>query len=148
MSSKSRLISTCFFGYAIAHATPRVLLYIAAEDIVSGTLIQSSLALLLYSCGDIPFRVFAMLVFNRIPLPLLVMLLGVLCLIAYFMLIAVTQVKLRLAGAFFIGGENAISNVIIFNIMTRFRKVEEISSAFQFGVNVMTLLSALLYTGK
>jgi len=148
MVSEARLIPACIFGYAIAHSTPRVLLFIAVEDIVSGTLTQSSFVLLLFSCGDTVVRMFALLMFKRIPLPLLMMLLGILYLTAYLLLVAVDQVKLRLAGAFFVGCETGLSNVIILNMIAKFDKVEQSSSAYKVGISTMTLLSAMIYTGK
>jgi len=146
MKITSRLIPACFFSYSVAYAVPRVLLFMAAQDIVSGTLIQSSIALSLYSCGDIIFRVFTLLVFKRIPLPLLMMLLGILYLTAYLLLVAVDQSNCVLL----------VHSLLVVKLDCRMssystwlqNSTRQSSSAYNVGANTVTLLSAVIYTGK
>ena len=148
METQTRLVTACFFGYSFVRTIPKVLLWMAVEDMVSGTLIQSSLPLFIYSCGDIIFRVSATVIFKKTSFLPLVIVLGFVTVLAYVLLVAVDQVNLRLAGAFFIGGECSLATVIIIFLMARFTKIEEISSAFEVGINSVAVVCALLYTGK
>lgn len=146
--SGTRLTTACIFGYGFVHTIPRVLLWMAAEDIVSGTLIQSSLAITLFSLGDMFMRVIATFIFKKTSFLPLVILLGIVGLTAYLLLVAVDQVNLRLVGSFFAGAEIALTDVVLMFIIARCKHTEEYTSAYQVGVNTMTLFFAFLYTGK
>lgn len=140
--------AACLFGYGFAKVLPRVIIWMTVQDVVSGTLIQSSLPMMLFSCGDILFRVFAALIFKKTSFLPIVVVLGIVHILAYILLISVDQVQLRLAGAFLVGGSTGLANVVIMFLMPCFDKTEQSSSAFQVGANTMTLVFALLYTGE
>jgi len=149
MDATSKFTSACFFGYGFLYSIPRVLLFMAAGDIVSGTVIQSSSGLLLFSLADVLFKLFATITFRRVSFIPLLVVAASLWLTAYVLLAMVDQVNLRLASAFLIGGGNGLLNILGMFILARFAdNVEAFSSAYQGGMNTATLPIALLYTGK
>lgn len=121
----------------------------AAGDIVSGTVIQSSVALMLFSLADVLFKFFAVVLFRKVPLlPPLLIIIGIIWFTAYLLLVAFDQVNLRLVSAFLVGAGNGLSNIMAMLLIARSNNAEAFSSAFQGGLNTATLVIALLYTGN
>lgn len=148
MVSETRYTTACFFGYGLVHSIPRVLLWMAIEDIISGTLIQSSVPTMLFSLSEVLFRFLGTFMARKTSSSAMLVLIVIADVLAFILLVAVDQTYLRIAGAFFVGVKNGLSVVVVMFLVARFPKVEESSSAFQVGANAVTLFFALVYTGK
>jgi len=148
MERKDKLTTACFFGYGLFHSLPIILLLMAAEDIMSGTAIQSSIAFLPFTVGDIMMKLAIPLVLKKTSLLPVMILVGFLWMTAYLLIVASDDVRLRLIGVFFVGTEVGSTNTIAMFLIARFKHVEAIVSAYHMAVNAATFLYALLYTGK
>ena len=144
----ANLIALCVFCYGTAQALPRVIIIMATHDIVAGTLIQSGVLLILYSCADILAKICTLSLIRKISFLVTIILAGLVWLIAYILIVAADNVVVRLVGVCLIGIGNGFANSVLMLLLGYYDEIDKNSTAFILGQSVSNLLGAFLYTGK
>ena len=141
-------IALCVFGYSIAYSVPRVIITIAIEDIVAGTLIQTSVLLILFTSAGTLAKICSPFLIRKISFLLSIVVVSVVWLISYMLVVAFDSVILRLVGVFSYGIGNGLANVLILLLLGYYQEIDKNTSAHKLGLAVSNLLGALLYIGK
>ena len=144
----ANLVALCVFCYGTTQAFPRVIIIMATQDIVAGTLIQSGVLLILYSCADMLAKICTPSLIRKISFLVTIILAGLVWLIAYILIVAADNVVVRLVGVCLIGIGNGFAKSVLMLLLGYYDEIDKNSTAFILGQSVSNLLGAFLYTGK
>lgn len=145
---ETKLKNVCIFCFGFAQSVTRIAIWMSTEDIVAGTLIPSSTVMILFAAGDLAIKSSAPFLIRNKSFLRAMILLGFLWLTSYLLMVAVDDVRLRLAGSFFAGTVTGLSNVVIYLLMVYFQDVEKSATMCEVGMYISTMVFGLFYSGK
>ena len=146
MGPKTVTLSIFFCG--IFQNIPIYLLYIATEDIVAGTLIQSSVVVSLFSTGDILTKLCSPFLIQRFHLSSTVVLSALMWLTSWVLIVVGEDAVVRLAGVIAVGILNGLLITIVMTLLSLYQDIERNASAYSIAGNATTFLTGFLYTSK
>lgn len=139
----------CFLSLALLITfPPTVIVMIATEDLVAGTLIPSTVVVLTYSITDVIVKIFCPFIIRRVSWLASIIITTMLFLISTSLVVVIDDVRVRLLGVALIGAANGYGMVLILKMIPHYSEVEKNTSAFQVGANISKLTASLVYTGR
>ena len=90
-----------------------MIIIIATEDIVAGTLIPSSVLMILFASADILTKMLSPSLIRKISFLLTIILIAFVWLISYVFMVAFDNVVVRLVGVFSYGIGNGFVNILL-----------------------------------
>ncbi|XP_028515386.1 battenin-like [Exaiptasia diaphana] len=144
----SNLVALCVFCYGTAQVLPRVILLMATQDILAGTLIQSGIEIILFNCSDTLARVCSPCLIRKISFLITIILAGLFWFIAYALFLAADDVVVRLGGVCIFGIGNGLANSVLMLLLGYYDEIDKNSTAFILGQSMSNVLGAFLYTGS
>jgi len=125
-----------------------MMVMIATEDLVAGTLVASTVVIIAYSSTDAVVKVLSPFIIRNISFLASMIVSTVLLLTANVLIVVIDDVNVRILGAVFCGCANGYGVVMTLRMMAYYDRIEQNASAFQIGGNCSKLLASVFYTGE
>ncbi|XP_031574578.1 uncharacterized protein LOC116308325 [Actinia tenebrosa] len=130
-----------------ANIIPMVVIWIAVDDILAGTLWSTTVLLIAFSIPDILAKVVSPVIINRITFHLSFALLTILMLASILLLVLIDDVRVRIAGVTVLGLANGFAVITIVTTLSYFETAALLANAYQNGRQCSLFLASLGYTG-
>ena len=144
----AKLLTLVIFSKGLLIGFSIFLLLMATEDIVAGTLIQSSFVMTLYGTGSLLGKLIGPFLVRWIKLPKSVFLTSLFWLTSWLLIVVGNDANTRLVGAFAVGVFYGLSNTICLCVLSLYDNIERHSSAYLAGNSVSAFVIGFLYTGE
>jgi hypothetical protein len=149
-SNKSHLLTTlCFFSLGLWLAFPTlVILWLATEDILAGTLLSTTVVVVSFSVSDVASKVLSPLVVSRIAFYLSIILTAMIFVGSIFLIVFVDNVNFRIVGVSLVGFANGLAVITCMRMLAYYDKAGLLASAYVNGTNASKVIASIGYTGK
>ena len=144
----TKVVTLCIFLLGMFIAIPVYLLFMATEDFVAGTQVQSSIVLTFFSIGSILGMVSGPFLVRWIGLSKSMTLSTLIWFTSWLLVVVGDNVNTRVVGSFTIGMKYGLSTTLALSLMSLYDKFERNTSAYIAGNSVATFLVGFLYTGE
>jgi phage-related holin len=142
---------TTFYFFALGILTnfpSMVIIWIAIEDILAGTLWSTTIVLIVFSVPDILSKVVSPSIVSRISFRSSFVLLTLLFVGSIVLLVAIDDVRLRIVGVGVLGIGNGFAIITCVRMLAYYEQAELLANAYQSGTNASVFLASLGYTGE
>ena len=118
------------------------------EDLLSGTLLSSTVVIISYSFPDILSKMFSPYMVKRISFQWSIALMTLLFVVSLLIIVVAEDVRLRIVGVFVIGIANGIAVITCVRMLAYYEQSRVLASAYQNADNAAMFLASLGYTGN
>lgn len=137
-----------FFQLGFWSNTPViVVIWIAIDDILAGTLWSTPVLLIAVSIPDILAKAFSPAVISRISFHLSFTLLTILLVVSILLLVIIDDVRVRIAGVTVLGLANGFTIITCVRMLVYYDTAELLANAYQNGRQCSIFLTSIGYTG-
>lgn len=146
--SKTCLTAFCFFSFGLWYSFVRYVLVLATEDILSGTLLSSTIVLISYSVPDVTAKVLSPFIVRKISFCASFTLFVIFMSLAMLLLVVIENPYFRISAAILCGFCNGFGTIMFSRMFPYYDEIEKNVSYFQMGANCSAMIASLFYTGK
>jgi MFS family permease len=150
MGNQTKSYVTTFYFFSLglsSYIPPMVVVWIAIEDLLAGSLWSTTIVLITYSIPDILSKVISPSIANRISFRSSIVLLTFLFIGSIVLVVVIDDVRLRIVGVGVLGLANGLAVIVCVRMLAYYEQAELLANSYQNGTNFSTFFASFGYTG-
>lgn len=151
MEDKTKHLLTVFYFFSLGLWTtiiPMVIVWVAIEDILAGSLLSTTVLIISFSVPDIISKIFSPYLVNRISFQWSFALLTLLFVGSLIVIVVGKDIETRIIGVSIHGLANGFAVITCVRMIAYYNQAHVLANAYQNGTNASVFVASLAYTGQ